>query len=41
VNKDDCIFCKIVKKEIPASIVFEDEELLASKILIQLIKYIC
>ena len=31
MNKDDCIFCKIVKKEIPASIVFEDEELLAFK----------
>jgi len=31
VNKNDCIFCKIVKKEIPASIVYEDEELLAFK----------
>ena len=31
MNKDDCIFCKIVKKEIPASVVYEDEELLAFK----------
>ena len=31
MNIDECIFCKIVKKEIPASIVFEDEELLAFK----------
>ena len=31
MNKNDCIFCKIVKKEIPASIVYEDEELLAFK----------
>ena len=27
----DCIFCKIVKKEIPADIVFEDEEIIAFK----------
>ena len=26
---DDCIFCKIVKKEIPSSIVYEDEEMMA------------
>ncbi len=26
---DDCIFCKIIKKEIPANIVYEDEEILA------------
>jgi len=26
-----CIFCKIVKKEIPAAIVFEDEDILAFK----------
>jgi histidine triad (HIT) family protein len=26
---DDCIFCKIVRKEIPADIVFEDEKSLA------------
>ena len=25
----DCVFCKIVKKEIPADIVYEDEEVLA------------
>ncbi len=25
----DCIFCKIVKKEIPASIVYEDDKVLA------------
>lgn len=24
-----CVFCKIVKKEIPAAVVYEDEELLA------------
>tara|TARA_B100000035_G_scaffold177831_1_gene151621 strand:+ start:2248 stop:2583 length:336 start_codon:yes stop_codon:yes gene_type:complete len=28
---ENCIFCKIVKKEIPASIVYEDAELLAFK----------
>jgi histidine triad (HIT) family protein len=28
---DNCIFCKIVKKEIPASILYEDEELLVFK----------
>lgn len=26
---DDCIFCKIVRKEIPAEIVYEDENFLA------------
>ena len=25
----DCIFCKIVKKEIPAEIVYEDEDIIA------------
>jgi histidine triad (HIT) family protein len=27
----DCIFCKIVKKEIPAEIVYEDEHVMAFK----------
>jgi histidine triad (HIT) family protein len=27
----DCIFCKIIKKEIPGTIVYEDEEILAFK----------
>jgi len=27
----DCVFCKIVKKEIPAEIVFESEEIVAFK----------
>jgi len=27
----DCIFCKIINKEIPASIVFEDEDVIAFK----------
>ena len=26
---DDCIFCKIVNKELPADLVFEDDELIA------------
>lgn len=26
---DDCIFCKIIKKEIPAHVVYEDENFLA------------
>lgn len=26
---EDCIFCKIIKKEIPSSIVYEDDEILA------------
>lgn len=26
---DDCIFCKIVKREIPSSIVYEDSEIIA------------
>ena len=28
---EDCIFCKIAKKEIPASIVYEDNEIIAFK----------
>lgn len=27
----DCIFCKIINKEIPSTIVYEDEEILAFK----------
>ncbi|MDO5555326.1 MAG: histidine triad nucleotide-binding protein [Clostridia bacterium] len=26
---EDCIFCKIIKKEIPSKIVYEDEEIIA------------
>jgi histidine triad (HIT) family protein len=29
MNENSCIFCKIVKKEIPAKIVYEDEKCLA------------
>ena len=28
---NDCIFCKIINKEIPSSIVYEDDEILAFK----------
>ena len=28
---NDCIFCKIINKEIPSQIVYEDEEILAFK----------
>lgn len=28
---DDCLFCKIIKKEIPSEIVYEDNEILAFK----------
>jgi histidine triad (HIT) family protein len=28
---DNCIFCKIVAKQIPSTIVYEDESLLAFK----------
>ncbi|MGI6777494.1 MAG: histidine triad nucleotide-binding protein [Acetivibrionales bacterium] len=28
---EDCIFCKIIKKEIPSEIVYEDENVLAFK----------
>ena len=29
LNMENCIFCKIIKKEIPANIVYEDENFLA------------
>lgn len=29
MNKPDCTFCKIIKKEIPSKIVFEDNRILA------------
>ena len=29
--KEDCIFCKIAQKQIPAEIVFENEDILAFK----------
>lgn len=28
---EECIFCKIIKREIPAEIVYEDEEIIAFK----------
>ncbi len=28
---EDCLFCKIAKKEIPSTIVYEDEEIIAFK----------
>lgn len=28
---EDCIFCKIIRREIPSSIVYEDEEIIAFK----------
>lgn len=28
---EDCVFCKIIHKELPADIVYEDEEILAFK----------
>nr|WP_155468552.1 histidine triad nucleotide-binding protein [Pseudoduganella buxea] len=30
-NVDNCLFCKIAAKQIPAAVVYEDEELLAFK----------
>ena len=27
--KDECLFCKIVRKEVPAKIVYEDDDILA------------
>jgi len=29
VNKQDCLFCKIAAKEIPAKVVYEDEKIIA------------
>lgn len=29
--EEDCIFCKIIKKEMPATIVYEDDEVIAFK----------
>ncbi len=29
MDKKDCLFCKIIRKEIPAKIVFEDNKILA------------
>lgn len=26
--KDDCLFCKIVRKEIPSKILYEDDDIL-------------
>jgi len=31
INMIDCIFCKIINKEIPASVVYEDDDFLAFK----------
>jgi histidine triad (HIT) family protein len=28
---DDCVFCKIIKKEIPSEVVFEDDEIMVFK----------
>lgn len=28
---EDCIFCKIIKKEMPSQVVYEDEQILAFK----------
>lgn len=28
---EDCLFCKIIRKEIPSTVVYEDEEILAFK----------
>ena len=29
MGKEDCVFCKIIKREIPSTIVYEDEEVIA------------
>ena len=31
MNKSDCLFCKIVNREIPAELVYEDERIVAIK----------
>ncbi|HBK53506.1 MAG TPA: histidine triad nucleotide-binding protein [Syntrophomonas wolfei] len=31
LNKSDCLFCKIVNREIPAELVYEDERIVAIK----------
>ena len=31
VEKEDCIFCKIIKKQIPCEMVYEDDEVLGFK----------
>ena len=28
-NEDDCVFCRIVRKEIPAEIIYEDDDFIA------------
>ena len=28
---EDCIFCKIIKREVPSEIVYEDEQIIAFK----------
>ena len=37
----DCIFCKIVKKEIPSQVVYEDERILAFRDISPLAPYMC
>lgn len=29
VNKDDCLFCKIIRRELPAQVVYEDAQTMA------------
>jgi histidine triad (HIT) family protein len=31
VNKEDCIFCKIIKNQIPCEIIYEDDKVLGFK----------
>ena len=37
---ENCVFCKIIKGEIPSEKVYEDDEILAFKTLIQLHQFI-